>query len=712
MMPTKLFYNPREPFGSAAADCPIGTSNVDADLAEATHRASAEEMLHRDHVVDLTDKLSPDGQLTWDVPEGEWTILRVGYTSTGTMNSNAANGGGGLDCDKLSRSALQAHWDGQLSRILANLGPLAGNVKAGLNTVLIDSYETGVQNWTEGFREEFKKRRGYDLLPFLAVFSGRVVDSPEVTERFMWDLRRTIADMFAENFSAAFTELAHKSGLTSLVEPYGDGPFDEMQMGRYADVPSSEFWFTPFGDAVWYSKPVSSIAHLYGRNIVRAESFTDGGICCRAYPYATKTLSDAVFCAGVNRLMLHAYVHQPWSDCRPGLVFGNWGSQFGRTITWWEESAAWFTYLSRCQYLLQQGRFVADVCFYSGENVPCAFRTLPLPAGYDYDGCPTEALMSMSVKDGRIVLPSGMSYRLLVLPQEKRMTPEVLKKIKSLVEAGATVIGPKPKKSPSLCGYPECDAQVGKLADELWTRISTQSPAEALAKMELKPDFERTDKKAKLKYIHRTLDDGELYFLANSDQQPHETVCTFRVSGKQPEFWHSDTGRIEPACDFAEKDGRIMVPMQFDPCGSVFVIFRNKTTGNGQPAANLQASRNFPSYVPLMSLSGSWQVQFDSKWGGPEKPVTFTDLSDWAVHSDPAIRYYSGTAIYRKEIEVGAMAAGTRVFFDLGDLKNIARVYLNGKEAGTAWKQPYRVEVSGLLRPGRNDLEIRSPTSG
>ena len=554
--------------------------NIRADAGLAVQ---PEEVVQGDQTVDISAKMTADGQLAWDVPAGDWTILRMGYTPNGRINVSAPTEGFGLECDKLSKEAAQAHWDGGMGKVLSELGPLAGKVKSGLNSVLNDSYEVGTQNWTQNFKQEFQKRCGYDISRFLPVFSGRVVDSPEITERFMWDLRRTISDLFAENYSGQFRDMAHRAGLLYAVEPYGNCPSDDMQYGSYADVPMSEFFVVKgSGNA----RLASSIGHVYGRKYVGAESFTGQPHDSKWLndPYSMKAQGDAVYCGGVNRFIFHRFAHQPWTDPArlPGMTMGQWGTHLDRTVTWWEQGKDWMKYLARCQYLLQEGQFVADVCIYGGENAPGG-QVGPgdLPPGYDYDSCDRGALSLMSVKDGRIVLPSGMSYRVLVLRSGKTMSPGVLKTIGKLVEAGATVVGPKPEMAPGLIGYPASDAEVKQLADAIWAKgVLDQSSAKALAALKVKPDFVCANPAAQLQYIHRSANGADLYFVSSQKMTSHEVECTFRVSGKVPEFWQPETGVIEKAPVYTEQNGSITVPLRFAPAGSVFVVFREASTSD------------------------------------------------------------------------------------------------------------------------------------
>jgi len=550
----------------------------------------ASGVFRSEDIIDLTSKLGVDGRLEWDVPAGEWTILRMGHTPTGTNNHPAPIEGTGPEVDKLSKEAMDLHFAGMMQKLLDDIGPLAGK---GLMDSLIDSYEVGSQNWTVKLPEEFKKRCGYDMIPYLPVYTGRVIGSAEKSERFLWDVRRVVSDMFAENYCLHFTELCHKAGLTASVEPYGDGTFEDIGYGGQADIPMGEFWSG--GGADGTCKLASSIAHTYGRKYVATESFTaapENGKWTND-PYSLKAQGDQNYCMGVNRFIFHRYAHQPWMNRFPGMTMGQWGFHFERTVTWWEQSSAWLQYLARCQYMLSQGLFVADAAYFIGESAPVSLRVgnPTLPQGYDYDGCNREVIMKrMVVKNGKIVLPDGMSYRMLILPPDETMTPELLRKIKQLVTDGATVVGQKPVRSPSLKNYPACDDEVASIANELWGkcdgktvtevkygkgRIIWNKPlAQVFTSMGLKPDFESSIER--VPYIHRRVAGNDVYFVVNPLKQAREAYCTFRVSGKVPELWDAETGRMKPAPVYSEKNGCITIPLSFEPTGSVFVVFKKQ----------------------------------------------------------------------------------------------------------------------------------------
>ena len=785
----------------------------------------------------------------------------------------------------------------------------------------IDSWEMGAQNWTAAFREEFRRRRGYDPVRYLPAITGRVVDSLEVSERFLWDLRQTAQELVIENHAEHLKALGRQHGFGLSIEPYDMMPCADMSVGAVADVPMCEFWLHGF-DTTYSVIEAASVAHTCGRPIVAAESFTsDDTERWQAYPGAMKALGDWALSAGVNRIVFHRYQHQPWPDRRPGMTMGPYGVHWERTQTWWDMAGAFHEYLARCQFLLRQGLPVADVCFLVPEGSPQVFRPPasamrgqpPERLGYNFDGCAPETLLArMSVKDGRLVLPDGMSYRVLVLPELPTMTPALLRKVKELVQAGARVVGPPPLKSPSLSGYPQCDAEVKKLAAELWgdgvmewwndgnnrqgstpplhhsnnaladrrviwdsafrtprtapeaenplaqatwiwhpegnpavsapagkryfrraftledetniesarvfmtadnsfelrvngrragrgdnfhvasvldvrqmlrsgvnvlavaaenggpnpnpagligtlvvkfrdgrvltvpTDTSWQTAQTApgkwttdaratgswsaalelgpvgmapwgavqkptvepdvfcdfgvvtglLGKLGVPPDFESD---GPLRYTHRRDGQTDIYFVANREDQPVEASCTFRVAGKAPELWDPLTGQARGLPEFTSRDGRTTVPMRFEPAQSFFVVFR-------KPAGRA-SGRNFPAHAKLTELSGSWEVAFDPKWGGPEH-VTFDTLQDWSQRPEDGIRYYSGTAIYRKTFDAPKVSRGQRMYLDLGLVKNLVRVRLNGRDLGVAWCAPWRVEITGALRAKANQLEI------
>ena len=501
----------------------------------------ADAAVAKDSIIDLTANIAPDGTLHWQVPDGNWTILRIGHTTSGKTNHPAPDAGRGLECDKLSREALDIHWENGIKPVLDKIGPLAGKV---LNNILIDSYEVGANNWTPKMRDEFKKRTGYDLIKYLPAFCGRVVENAQITERFLWDFRRVNSDLFAENYYGYFADKCRQHGLLTSIEPY-DGPFECLAVAAKADIVMGEFWIGGNSAGQGGSfKIAATSAHTHGQKIVGAESFTATPDVGRwqSYPASMKILGDQVYCVGVNRFIFHRYAHQPWMNQLPGMTMGQWGTHFDRTNTWWKQSKPWMTYLTRSQYMLQQGQFVADVLLFAGQAVPngvVASQQLK-DMGYDYDAIGTDLIEKLSVKNGLLTLPSGMQYKLLVMPNTTFMTPRLAEKIKNLVKSGAVVLGPKPQNSPSLMDYPKYDSKLHAIANELWGTddnvkiidrtygkgriFSGISTEDALKKLEIQPDFMDISKDPQTAFIHRKINDNDVYFVSSRNTQQNDAV--------------------------------------------------------------------------------------------------------------------------------------------------------------------------------------------
>jgi hypothetical protein len=548
-------------------------------------------------VVDISQHMNQEGRLRWKAPDGNWTILRLGQTTTGVENHPAPDGGGGLECDKYSRAAYDFHFNHFFGKLFSALGPLAAKGMAG---AVIDSYEVGMQTWTEEFPQEFLERRGYDLRNYLPAMTGRVVGSGITSDRFLWDVRRTQADLMADNYYGRFAELCRQHGMKPYAEPYSGGPFEEIQAGSRVDVPMGEFW------AGQGSQPsvrlAATIGHVFGKPVVGAESFTAAPVNGKwqGYPYAFKGQGDWMYTKGLNQFMFHRYAQQPHPTAVPGMTMGPWGSHFDRTNTWYVKATGWLDYMARCQSMLRQGLFVADLLYFTGEDVPVPTKvereqlSPTPPEGYDYDVANAEAILKRArAEDGRIVLPDGISYRVLVLPDDPTMTLEVLRKTRDLVNEGVCLVGPKPEHTCGLGAYPEDDAELHRIAAEVWGDLDGKTATEraygkgrvfwgqplpaVLDKLNVKPDFEFTSRSgdAPINYIHRHVGDSDLYFVANRRRRSEELVCTFRVNGKQPEFWNPETGEIAPAAIYDLVDGGVRLPVRLGPAGSIFVVFRS-----------------------------------------------------------------------------------------------------------------------------------------
>ena len=603
-----------------------------APLAADFKETDVGAVIPRDQVIDLTSQMDREGNLNWTPPAGNWLVMRFGHTTTGKVNHPAPAPGMGLECDKLSKAAATLHFENLMGKIIQQNKSLTGQDKA-LVGVHIDSWENGAQNWTPRMREEFRQRRGYDLLPFLPAFAGRIVGSTEVTERFLWDLRQTVSDLLIENYAGTFRELARKNGLRLTIEAYGE-PADDMAYAGQCDEPMGEFWAWKKFSAAASCTEMASAAHTYGKPIVGAEAFTSNKEeKWQGHPANVKDLGDWAFCEGINRFVFHRYAAQPWTNVAPGMAMGPWGLHYERTQTWWEQSKAWHEYLARCQGLLQQGLFVADIAYLAPEGTPRKFQAPPeaelaphIRSGYGFDGCSAEVVLTrMSVKDGRIVLPDGMSYRALVLPPVETMTPALLAKIEQLAKAGAMIVGPAkpPRKSPSLADMGAGDEKVRKTAADLWASgkvLSGKTAQEFLADRGVPPDFSASPL---LRFIHRRIGDADVYFVANPQTNDVQAVASFRVSGKQPELWYSDGGRMESSISFQESNGVTRVALHLEPSGSVFVVFR-------KPSAGID---------PIVELRREGKLQWSLTNSLPPPPLPMANLkittATYGVPSDP-----------------------------------------------------------------------------
>jgi len=872
--------------------------------------APAQDCVASRKIINLTGKLSPDGRLSWNVPAGNWTILRFGRTLTGQTTRPSPKPGLGLESDKFDSLAMDAHFDAYIGSLLKKTGA-PQHPGRGLVGLHFDSWEMSSQNWSPRFGEEFKRRRGYDPVVFLPTFAGLVVDAPEVSERFLWDVRKTASELVCEKQAGRLRERARQYGLVLSLEPYDLNPSADLDLGATADTPMAEFWsrtYPYFPPTDFSLAEATSVGHTQGHKVISAESFTalieERG---HQHPASVKAEGDWAFCQGINKFVIHRYQAQPWLDRFPGMTMGTdggFGVHWERTQTWWEFVPAYHAYISRCSQMLRRGLFVADILYLTPEGAPNVFfppRSAFRPGafadrkGYNFDGCAPETLIARaSVKDGRIVFPDGMSYRLLVLPQFQTMTPRTLDKVVQLVEGGATVLGAPPEKSPSLSNYPECDRMVRELAAKLWPEGETtperqvgqgrviydvaaahKAPVNPLAearwiwsasgasgsnlyfrrkfsiedarnietamlaitadksyklslnggfvlngsaveqvsrvdvgsllrsgtnefcvyvegsamklgqsalisdsvvdkaaqpgviaslavrfqdgselgvhtdvewtcsssesgpaasvielgpydmppwklndasfeqddiypnyaatarlleRMGVKNDFEAD---APLRYIHRSDEGEEFYFIANGESQAQSARCNFRVTGRQPEWWDPLTGERRDLPLFSQSGGRTEIPIRLEANESGFVVFRKPAT-----APVSLHGENFPRFGTVATLAAPWEVAFDPKWGGPEH-ITFAQLEDWSKRPEAGIRNYSGNASYRTVFDCDSVDANMRAFLSLGSVANIASIKLNGRDLGVVWCLPWRMALpAGLLKPRGNALEI------
>jgi hypothetical protein len=659
-------------------------------------------------VIDLTSKMKADGSLDWNVPEGNWVIIRFGYSLTGRQNHPASPEATGLEVDKLDKDAVRKYINTYLDMYKDATGGMMGN--KGLQYMILDSYEAGHMNWTKAFPEEFAKRRGYDIKTWIPVLTGRIVKNAEASEKFLWDFRKTIGELIAGYHYDVIGDELHKRGMKRYTESHEDKRIylaDGMDVKRNADIPMSAMW-TPGSLAGGANEEIrseadiresASVAHIYGKGIVAGESMTSIQNAFSFHPEKLKRTADLEMASGLNRFVIHTSVHQPLDDKKPGFSLGPFGQYFTRQETWAEQAKPWMDYLARSCYLLQQGKFVADVLYLYGENTNLTWQfkeKLPNIPGYEFDFCNSSALMNvMQVKNGKIVTPSGMSYSLLVLDESARyMTLPVLKKIRDMIKAGAKVAGIKPEKSPSLS---DNDAEFQSIVNDIWDKNNpnvsvSQNYSDILRGVNIPEDVIIRNAKSRILYVHRQTTDRDIYWLNNRSENTSEAEMSFRVAGKTPVLWHPQTGKTEKV-SYQIKDGRTIVPLKFESWEAYFIVFKDKVTVSAytKPAT---------AETTLTQISSPWKVSFNNK------NIVFDKLTSWAENTDSDIKYFSGTAIYENSFKINAKGKGAYVI-DLGDVKNIAEVIVNGRNIGIAWKKPFKLDITQALKVGDNKIQVK-----
>lgn len=684
-------------------------------------------------VIDVTPYMDADGTLSWDAPAGKWRVMRFGMRNNGAATRPAPIPGVGMECDKFSREALYAH----LNEFAGKLIDLVGTDKdkfGGLKFLHMDSWEMGAQNWGDDFREEFQRRRGYDPLPYYPVYAGVAMGDSVLSERFLWDVRKTAQELVIENHALAVKEYAHERGLSLSIEPYDMNPTADLELGAVADYPMCEFWSDGFGfKTLFAAGEGTSAAHLIGQPVVPAESFTAENDGYRQYPGRMKNQTDWALASGINRLLYHTFQHQCLPDSlRPGMTMGPYGVHWDRNQTWWPMASGYHTYVARCQHMLQQGRTVADILYLVPESMPHVFKA-PNSAFYEvggfiedrktyhnFDGCPPSMLMKASVRNGQVVFPSGATYSVLVLPQYDTCTPELLQKIYDLLKQGVTVVGLPPKASPSLSNYPACDKKVRQIVDKIWgngeprRRVGKglllrcdndndnlyqnyDNTCSVLRERGVLPDFEEPT--GKLRCTHRTTDMGEIYFVANRMKEEANVTCSFRVTGMKPELWNPMTGEIIAVDSFVDSGTTTTLQLSLDEYSSVFVVFSKNGTG-GCMAADVRNHK-----LAVANLTNDWKVTFDAKWG-EELPLKMEQLTDWTQMQNPKIKYYSGTAIYERSFVLNEHNPKNRYELDLGEVCNMAHVWVNGQDLGIVWVAPWKVDVTRAIQVGTNTVRI------
>ena len=665
-----------------------------------------------DQVMDLTASLSAGGTLTWNVPAGDWIISCLEMQTTGVTNTPATPEATGLEVDKMSKKHVATHFNSYMGEILRRI-PEAD--RKSLKVVVQDSYETGSQNWTDDMPERFKAVYGYDPLPYLPALNGKVVGNEDISSRFLWDLRRFIADAVSYDYVGGLRDMSHQHGLTTWLENYGHWGFpgEFLQYGGQSDEISGEFW--NWGDlGLIENRCASSCGHIYGKKRIWAESCTSGGPNFTHYPATMKARMDRFFTEGINASLLHLYIHQPYEDRNPGM--SAWfGSDFNRKNTWFSQMDIFTDYLRRTNFLLQQGNYIADVAYFIGEDAPkmTGAEDPALPKGYSYDFINAEVLLTRAtVKDEYLTLPDGMKYRLLVLPNQKSMRPAVLKKISELVHAGLAVYGDAPLYSPSLVGYPEMDKEVQQIGNELFAsdrygsgkvfRRGT-SLEDVLGALNLPPDF-RSATDIPVLFIHRTVSDGEIYYLSNQCDQKVSFDGEFRISAElSPELWNPVTGEIRCLPAFKRSEDRTSLRIELEGNESAFIVFRE-----GEKVTETKATEtmnNYPASETIHRIDTPWTVTFETGKRGPATPIVLPQLIDWAHSDNDSIKYFSGQAVYTTTFRLKELPQQS-LYLDLGKVMVMAKVSLNGHYVGGVWTAPYRVNVTDLLKAGENKLEI------
>ncbi len=711
--------------GGSSPDCRFLLDNIPATPGEEDARLA--------DILDITAKLDAKGVLRWDAPAGPWTVMRIGYTPTLARVKTSSDNWKGHVLDYLSAEVFNGYWDEHIEPLMIAAGDMAGTVLTQLET---DSWECGGMNWSSGFASDFKAYNGYGLTKYLPVVAGKIIESREVSNAFLADLRKTIAHCVSENHYKTFAERAARHGIGIQPECSGPhaAPIDGITNYKHSDIVMSEFWipspFKPGPHNRFFIKQAASSAHIYGKRLVGAESFTS----IRKPHWGVelwrdmKPSMDYEFCEGLNMIFFHTFTCSPEGMGIPGQEYFA-GTHVNPQVTWWGLSGEFIDYMNRIQAVVQQGTFVADVLYYYGDHVPNiavykGFNQAGALPGYDYDVTNEEVLLQLKVAGGTVVVPSGLQYRVLVLPDHKVLSLAALETVNELLQEGATVLGPKPERLVSLVGGGGAQQRFHSLADGLWGgtpdehgerqvgkgRLVWGESARALLQRDgLALDFEAlgTEEQSDYEYIHYTIGQGELYFVCNQTDRAQEIDLAFRVTGKHPELWNPITGESRKANAFVQKDGCTIVPMEFDAHGSWLFLFRDEIA----PTTQGSKASNFPSLKTVAEISGPWSVAFEPEWGGPEKTV-FPTLTDWAEHKNKGIRHYSGTATYANAFELSP-EPGKRYWLQLNDIQDvgIAQVALNAHGLGVVWTSPFRIEITKALKSGGNTLEVTMANS-
>ncbi len=687
-------------------------------------------IVNKEDVVDLTSNMDKEGNLNWDAPKGEWSVVRFGYTCTSSHVSTSSGDWQGSVLDYMSTEAFDFYWNDVVEPIFRAAGDHVGTTLKFMET---DSWECGGMNWTDNFSDEFQNYRGYDLLNYLPIVAGYVIDDINTSNAFLSDFRKTLGDLVAYNHYARFQEYAHKYNMGIQPESAGPhaGPMDGIKNYGFSDIVMSEFWspspHRPQPNNRFFLKQASSAAHINGIKIVGAESFTTIGPHWNdELWHDQKSAFDHEICAGLNRMYFHTFSCSPPEMGMPGQEYFA-GTHVNPQVTWWKQSGAFIDYMHRVQSVVQEGKFVADILYYYGDHVPNVFpykHSDPAGAmpGFDYDVTDETILLKLEMKDGKIIVPGGVEYRVLVLPDHKVLSMAVLEKVEALLQQGAQIIGYKPESTVSLVGGVNEQIRYKELTNKIWGNDVSEkgtkeygtgliawgmTAREYLLSKEIPCDFDilKNDSKTDFDYIHYTVGESDVYFVANQTTERQRIDVRFRVSGKQPELWDALTGEVREANAFEQSNGLTTVPITLEPYGAIIIVFNDKISED----KHATATRNYSNFETRQNITGEWEVDFDPKWGGPGK-VKFLELMDWTQHSEEGIKYYSGEAVYNKTFDLDfEPQEDTKYYLQLASVKDvgIAEVKINGKNKGVTWTAPFRVEITNELQKDENILEIK-----
>ena len=693
-------------------------------------------------ILDLTDKLRPDGSLDWQVPPGRWTVMRFAARNNSVTTRPAPERGHGFETDRFDPKGFVDQFEQFQKPLLEKIGPRRPG--RGLTALHLDSWESSSQNWSAGFREEFRKRRGYDPQPYFPAYSGRVVGSRAITERFLWDLRKTSAELVLEHHARAIREVSHRNGLAYTAEFYDMNPAGDLDLGATADIPQCEFW-TDKVDTEYSCVEAAAIANTMGRKVVRAEAFTSPpGRGFRDSPPDLKNQTDWALAMGVNEFIFHTWQHQPLGvDApKPGMAMGPYGLHWHRNQTFWPMVGAYHDYLARCGAALQQGEAVQDILYLTPEGAPHIFLPpedaligqgrLRDKHGHGFDAVSPSILLERAVvENGLIRFPGGSAYRVLVLPLVETMTPELLTGITRLIRSGATVIGTPPTRSPSLAGYPDCDKTVAALAKGLWRENPSDAGIKDLrigqgrllcgedltqsgSKDLLYPSYASTSawlvrenvppvfsSAGPLRHHARRTAEQDVFFVSNRTGTAVDTEAVFRTDGSHPEAWDTVSTTSHTLPELRRENGTVTLPVRLDAWQSALIVFDRSAKPEAKPV-----SENAAKEDALSIGDQGWEVRFDPALGGPSAPLKWDKLIAWNEQPEPAVRYYSGEAVYRTSFEFSVSQKPSVASIDLGVVHKMARVKLNGTDLGITWTPPYRLDARGALRQGRNEIEI------